>query len=167
MKQEVEKMIEEAYGLVGLSIEAKKECIASLLDGKDAYADDVSRSPWQYNHPIAKSVIQALLFKTPMSIGNLYPMGFGPPITLQILALTFMVIRCCLDQLLESGEKSTILMDKKRYEDIFFKHLFNIQILHADEQGGPALCDYLHELHASSGDAKTAESSVMSFFCSL
>lgn len=106
---------------------------------------EIHRGP--YNHPISGSIIHALLFKNENAVGNLYPLGFGPPIRREMLALVFMIVRCALDQYAKTGIKATINLDRKSYLQVFNHLLFNIDRMHEDAVGQPILSAYLTDLY--------------------
>jgi Domain of unknown function (DUF6532) len=148
MKHAAENLVEQAYGLLGLSSAERRQRIPILLNNYH-YADYPTTLPGRFNHPLATNVIHSVFFRSPDAMGNLYPVGFGPPITCELLALAFMVIRCTLDQYAETGTKTTITMDKATYEEVFLDLLFNIEHLTNDINEGPAFREYLNKVYVS------------------
>ena len=160
MKHAAESLVEEAYGLLSLSSVERRQQIAVLLNNY-YYADDPTTLPGRFNHPLATNIIHSVFFKSPDAMGNLYPVGFGPPISCGLLALAFMVIRCTLDQYAETGTKTTITMDKSSYEEVFLTLLFNIEYLTNDINEGPAFGTFEQDLCAGATPRCTV--SILSF----
>lgn len=146
MKHAAESLVEPAYGLLNLSPVERRQQITVLLNNYH-YADDLTTLPGQFNHPLATNIIHSVFFKSPDAMGNLYPVGFGPPISCELLALAFMVIHCTLDQYAETGTKTTITMDKGSYGEVFLNLLFNIENLTNDINEGPAFREHLNKIH--------------------
>jgi Domain of unknown function (DUF6532) len=147
MKHTAEGLVEQAYGLHTLSSSQRRQQI-TILTNNYQYADDRQTLPGRFNHALATTIIHSVFFKSSDAMGNLYPVGFGPPIHCELLALAFMVIRCTLDQY-ATGIKTTITMDKVSYEEVFLDLLFNIEHLTNDINQGPAFRDHLNKIYVS------------------